>query len=83
MQLINKFNKVFRILLCVINIYTKYTWVIRLKDKKRITISSVFQKNLDKSKREPNKTWIDKGSQFYNKLMKTWLEKNDIEIGST
>ena len=35
MQLISKFNKRFRFLLCIINIYSKYAWVIPLKDKKR------------------------------------------------
>ena len=47
MQLISKFNKGFRLLLCVIDIYSKYTWVIPLKDKKGNTITNSFQKNLD------------------------------------
>ena len=42
MQLISKFNKEFRFLLCVIDIYSKYAWVIPLKDKKRITITNAF-----------------------------------------
>ena len=44
MQLINKFNKRFRFLLCVIDIYSKYTWVISFKDKRGITITNAFQK---------------------------------------
>ena len=47
MQLISKFNKEFRFLLCVIDIYSKYAWVIPLKDKKGITITNAFQKFLD------------------------------------
>ena len=35
MQLINKFNKAFRFLFCVFDIFSKYTWVVPLKDKKR------------------------------------------------
>ena len=35
MQLINKFNKGFKFLLFVIDIYRKYAWVVPLKDKKR------------------------------------------------
>ena len=57
----------------------KYAWVIHLKDKKGITISNVFQKILDESNQKPNKMWIDKGSEFYNRSMKSWLEKNGIE----
>ena len=56
MQWISKFNKGFRILLRDIDIYAKYAWVIPLKHKKGITITSAFQKNLNESKRKPNKT---------------------------
>ena len=45
MQLISKFNKEFRFLLCAIEIYSKYAWVIPLKDKKGETITDAFQKN--------------------------------------
>ena len=66
MQLLSKFNKGFRFLLYAIDIYSKYAWVIPLKDKKGISIVNGFQKILDDSKRKPNKTWMDKGSEFYN-----------------
>ena len=71
MQLISKFNKGFRFLLCIIDIYSKYAWVIPLKDKKGITITNAFQKTLDESNRTPNKIWVDKGSEFYNRSMKS------------
>ena len=83
MQLINKFNKGFRFLLCVINIFSKYPWVIRLKDKKVITITNAFQKILDESNPKSNKIWVDKGGEFCNRTMKSWLEKSDIEMYST
>ena len=70
MQLISKFNKVFRFLLCVIDIFSKYAWVVSLKDKKGITITNAFQKILNKSNRKPNKMWADKGSEFYNSFFK-------------
>ena len=73
MQLISKFNKGFR-LLYGIDIYSKYGWVIPLKDKKGITINSVFQDVLDKSNRKPNKIWLDKSCEFYNRLMKSFLQ---------
>ena len=71
MQLISKFNKGFRFLLCIIDIYSKYAWVIPLKDKKGITIINAFQKTLDEINRKPNKIWVDKGSKFYNRSMKS------------
>ena len=48
-QLISKFNKGFRFLLCVIDIFSKYTWVFPLKDKKGVNIVNVFQKILNDS----------------------------------
>ena len=44
MQLISKFNKGFRFLLCVIDIFNKYAWVVSLKGKKGISIVDAFQK---------------------------------------
>ena len=64
MQLITKFNEGFRFLLCVIDIFSKYAWVIPLKDKKGVTITNAFQKILDKPGRKPNKIWVDEESEF-------------------
>ena len=66
----SKFKKGFRFLLCVIDIYSKDAWVITLKDKKGITITNAFQKILDESNRKPNKIWVNKGKEFYNRTMK-------------
>ena len=43
MQLINKYNKGIRYLLCVINFFSKYAFFVSLKDKKRVTIANAFQ----------------------------------------
>ena len=67
MQLISKFNKGFRFLLCVIDIFTNYARVVPLKDKKGASIVEAFQKILYQSGRKPNTIWVDKGSEFYNK----------------
>ena len=83
MQFTSKFNKEFRFLLCVFYICSKYVRVIPLKDKTGVTITNPFQKNLKESNRKPSKTLVDKGSEFYNRSMKSWLEKNDIEMYST
>ena len=82
MQLISKFNKGFRFLLCVIDIFSKYAWVVPLKDKKGINIVNAFQKILKKSDRKPNKIWVDKGRKFYNNSFKKWLKDNNIEMHS-
>ena len=82
MQSISKLNKGFRFLLCVIDIFSKYAWVVLLKDKKGISIVNAFQKILKESDRKPNKIWVDKGSEFYNNSFKKWLKDNDIEMYS-
>ena len=70
MQLISKFNKRFRFLLCVIGICSKYAWVVTLKNKKGVSIADTFQKILDNLNRKPNEVWVDKGSKFYNNFFK-------------
>ena len=83
MQLLSKFDKGFRFLLCVIDVFSKYSWVIPLKDKKGVSIVNVFQIILKEPKRKPNKIWVDKGSGFYNISFKKWLQDNNTEMYST
>ena len=75
MKLIIKFNKGYRSLLCAIDIYSKYLWVVPLKDKKGIKLTNAFQKMLKESNRKQNKIWVDKGTEFYNRSIKSCLEK--------
>ena len=90
MQLISNFNKGFRFLLCVIDIFSKYALAVPLKDKKGVSIVNAFQKILDvsnrteaKSKgRKPKQMWVDEGSEFYNSSFKKWLKDNDTEMYS-
>ena len=82
MQLISKFNNGNRFLLRVIDIFSTYEWFIPLKDEKSTTITNAFQKILDKSNHKPNKTWVDKGSEFYNRSMKSFLRNNNIDMYS-
>ena len=72
MELISKFNKGFRFLLCFIDIFGKYVWVVTLKDEKRVTITNAFQKILQESNRKSNKIWVDKRDEFYNNSFKKW-----------
>ena len=83
MQLLSKYNKEIRFLLCVIDIFSKYAWFVPLKDKKGISIVKAFQSILKQSNRKPNKIWVDKGSEFYNAYFKKWLRDNDIVMYST
>ena len=93
MQLLSKYNKGIRFLLCVIDIFSKYEWVVPLKDKKGISIVKAFQIILKQSNRrvedssaqhvKPNKIWVDKGSEFYNAYFKKWLRGNDVVMYST
>ena len=82
MQLLSKYNKGIRFLLCVIDIFSKYAWVVPLKDKKSISIVKAFQSILKQSNRKPNKIWVDKGSEFYNAYFKKWLRDNDLVMYS-
>ena len=83
MQLISRYNKGIRFSLCVIDIFSKYAWVVPLKDKKGVGIVAALQSILKQSNRKPNKIWIDKGSEFYNASFKKWLQDNDIVMYST
>ena len=83
MQLLSKYNKGIRFLLCVIDIFSKYAWVVPLKDKKGISIVKAFQSILKQSNRKPNKIWVDKGSEFYNAYFKKLLRDNDVVMYST
>ena len=75
MPLLSKYNKGIRFLLCVIDIFSKYAWVVPLKDKKGISIVKAFQIILKQSNREPNKIWVDKGSEFYNAYFKKMVAR--------
>ena len=83
MQLLRRYNKGTRFLLCVIDIISNYAWVVPLKDKKGINIVTAFQSILKQSNRKPNKIWVDKASEFYNASFKKWLQDNDIVMYST
>ena len=83
MQLLSEYNKGIRFLLCVIDIFSKYGWVVPLKDEKGISIVKAFQNILKQSNKKPNKIWVDKGSEFYNAYFKKWLGDNDIVMYST
>ena len=80
MQSLSRKNKGIKYLLCAIDLYSKYAFVVPLKDKKGISIVNAFHKIIKQSKRKPNKIWVDQGSEFYNNNFKKWLSDNNIII---
>ena len=83
MQSLSRKNKGIKYLLCAIDLYSKYAFVIPLKDKKGISIVNVFDKIIKQSNRKPNKIWVDLEGKFYNNIFKKWLSDNDIIMYST
>ena len=83
MKLLSKKNNGIKYLLCAIDLFSKYTFVVPLKDKKGASITNVFNKIIKQSNRKPNKIWVDKGGEFYNHVFKGWLSSNNIIMYST
>ena len=80
-QSLSKKNiKGIKYLLCAIDLFSKYAFVVPLKDKKGISIVNAFNKIIKQSNR---KQWVDQGSEFYNHVFKLWLSDNDIIMYST
>ena len=83
MQSLSRKYKGIKYLLCAIDLYSKYTFVIPLKDKKGISILNAFDKIIKQYNRKPNKIWVDQGGEFYNNIFKKWLSDNDIIMYAT
>ena len=91
MQFISIYDKEIRFLLCVIDIFRKYAWAVHLEDEKGITVTDALKKILDQSRHciaKPkgltlNKILVDKGSEFYNREMKSQIQNNNMEMYST
>ena len=81
-QSLSKYKKGNNYLLCAIELFSKYAWVVPLKDKKGISIVNTFQKIISEG-RKPNKIWVDQGSKFYNNSFKDFLKTDNIEVYST
>ena len=83
MQSLSRENKGIKYLLCDIDLYSEYAFVIPLKDKKGISIVNAFNKIIKQSNRKPNKIWVDQRGEFYNNVFEKWLSDNDINMYST
>ena len=89
-QSLSKYNRGIKYLLCPINLFAKYAWVVPLNDKRRISIVNAFQKIISKCGKaepegqcKPNKVWVHPGGESYNKLLQRFLKINNIEMYST
>ena len=82
MQQFSKWNKGYRYLLMVLDVFSKYGWIVPLKDKKGETVAEAFKK-IFKEGRKPQYLWTDKGKEYYNKHVKELLDKNKITLYST
>lgn len=76
-------NDGYRYILCVIDVFSKFAWCIPLKNKTGQSILTSVQSIIKNSKRQPEKIWVDRGSEFYNKIFQTWANKENIVIYST
>ena len=83
MQSLSRKNKDIKYLLCAIDLFSKYAFVIPLKDKKGISTVNAFNKIIKQSNRKPNKIWVDQGGEFYNNVFEKWLSDNNIIMYST
>ena len=83
MQSLSRKNKGIKYLLCAIDLFSKYAFVVPLKDKKGISINNAFKKIIKQSRKKTNKIWVDERSEFYNRDFKKWLSDNDTVMYST
>ena len=81
MKSFSKQNKGYKYILTIIDIFSKYGFMVPLKDKTGSSVAKAFQEVFKESGRKPNKIWTDKGKEFYNKNVRSVL--GDIELYST
>ena len=77
MQSLTKYNKGMRYLLCANDLFSKYAWVVSLKDKRLLMHFKIISKG-----RKPNKIWVDQGGEFHN-FTKDFIKNNNTEMYST
>ena len=83
MNTLSKFNKGYKYLLTVIDVFSKYGWIVPIKNKTGVNVASALKLIFEKDGRKPTRLWTDKGKEFYNKTVKNLLEKNNITLYST
>ena len=81
MQKLSKWNRGYKYLLMVLDLFSKYGWIVPLKTKTGLEVSKAFESLLEKNK--PKMLWVDKGKEYYNKNVLDLLAKDKITIYST
>ena len=69
--------------LVVMDCYTRYLWVEPIPNKNAVTVKNAFEKIVKKAKVTPNKLWTDSGTEFYNRILKSYLKEHNIDLYST
>ena len=82
MQSLSKYNKGNKYLLCAIDLFSKYAWVVPIKDKKGVSIVNAFKKIISEGRKQ-DEILVDQGSEFYNNSFKDFLKINNIKMYST
>ena len=77
MKAFSKYNQGYNFLLLVIDIFSKYGWVVPLKNKEGKTVAEALKTIFEE--RKPEKMWVDKGKEFYNKDVKDLIELYSTE----
>ena len=77
MKAFSKDNRDVKYLLCVIDIFSKYGWLVPLKDKTGNSVASALRAIFEE--RKPEKMWVDKGKEFYNKDVTSLVELYSTE----
>ena len=67
--------------MCAIDRFSKYAWLVLLKDRRGISIVNAFQKIISK-RPKPNKIWVDQGDECYNNISERFLKIHNIEMHS-
>ena len=83
MQSLSKYNKGIKYLLCAIDLFRKYAWVVPIKNKKGTSKVNAFKKIISERRRKPNKIRVGQGSEFYNNFFIDFLKTNNTEMYST
>ena len=79
-----QYNDGYKFILCVIDVFSKFSWGVALKSKNASTVLDALKGIIKNSERHPEKKiWVDKGSEFYNSAFLGWAKSNDIIVYST